>query len=87
MSDDCRVVFRFNRSTEPPGPFDAYIEIFEPLATGPKTYTWHNDAYQANDILNLHLGNLTDPSDYTVRFTLDDQLAFANRYQKDALPF
>jgi hypothetical protein len=81
------VVLRFNRSTETPGPFSARVEIFEPLANDRKEYTWQNSEYDANDILNLSLRNLTDPSDYTVSLSLDGQLAFANRYQEEALPF
>ena len=86
MSNE-RVAFRFNRSTTTPGPFVAYVEIFEPLADGPKKYTWQDNEYQAKDALSLNLRTLTDPSDYSVRLTLDGQLAFANRYQEDRLPF
>lgn len=80
-------VFRFNRSTETPGPFDARVEIFEPSASGSKRYTWQDNAYRADDVLTLRLANLTDPSDYTLRLTLDGQLAFANRFQEEPLPF
>ena len=79
------IVFRFNRSSRTPGPFDAHVEIDE-AATG-KKYHWRNEAYQCNRELTLSLSSLQDPSDYTARLLLDDHLAYADRYQDDDLPF
>ena len=84
MSDES-LVFRFNRETETPGPFDARIEITESLS-GSK-YTWHNSALDAADVLSLSLGNLRTPQTYSVSLWLDDHLAYAGRYQEDYLPF
>ena len=80
-----KIVFRFNRNSFTPGPFDARFEI-EITATGMK-YQWRNAAYQCNQLLVVSLANLGNPSDYTARLFLDDQLAYANRYQGDDLPF
>ena len=79
------IVFRFNRNSCTPGPFDTHSEI-EETATGMK-YHWRNKEYQCNQVLELSLFNLRSPSDYTARLFLDDQLAYANRYQGDDLPF
>ena len=80
-----RIVFRFNRSSRTPGPFDAHVEIDE-AATRQK-YHWRNGAYECNRELTLPLSNLHDSSDYTARLFLDDHLAHADRYQDDDLPF
>ena len=80
-----KIVFRFNRNSFTPGPFDARFEI-EITATGMK-YQWRDAAYQCNQPLVVSLANLGNPSDYTARLFLDDQLAYANRYQGDDLPF
>ena len=75
-----RLIFRLNRSTRTPGPFDVRLELEE-------SNYWHNSEYQCNGALNLPLSNLRDPNGYTIRLFLDDQLAYANRYQGDDLPF
>ena len=80
-----KIVFRFNRNSFTPGPFDARCEI-EITATGMK-HQWRDAAYQCNQLLVVSLANLGNPSDYTARLFLDDQLAYANRYQGDDLPF
>ncbi len=80
-----KVVFRFNRDSLTPGPFDARVEI-EEAATAIK-YLWQNNAYQCERELTITLSNLRSPSDYTASLYLDDHLAYANRYQDDDLPF
>ena len=82
-----RLLFRFNNETETPGPFDAQVDIFEPLTGGSKKRQWREGQFEAADVLDFNLRNLTTPWDYTVRFSLDGELAFANRYQDDDLPF
>ena len=84
MSEE-EIIFRFNRTSKTPGPFDARIELEEP-ATG-RRYNWQNNAFDCDNILKLSLASLRNPVDYTVRLTLDGQLAYANRYQSDDLPF
>ena len=80
-----KIVFHFNRTSLTPGPFDAHVEINE-AATGMK-YHWRNEAYQCNRVLTLSLPSLRDPSDYSASLYLDDQLAYADRFQDDYLPF
>ena len=83
--DDSQIIFRFNRTTTTPGPFDARVQITE-LATGNK-FSWSNAQYQCNNVLELRLSQLRHPFDYTIHLTLDNNLAYANRYQADDLPF
>ncbi len=82
---DTQLVFRFNRSSEPPGPFDAQV-VLQDTAIGCED-RWHYEAYQAKATLEISLRNLRNSPDYTARLSLDNQLAYANRYQKDDLPF
>ena len=86
MSDK-RLLFRFNKDTKTPGPFDARVEIIELVMNTPQIYRWRRNEFHANEPLDLNLGSLSSPQDYTVRFFLDDQLAFASRYQEESLPF
>ena len=84
-----QLLFRFNKGTRTPGPFDVRVEITELPTTRPKRYIWHNEQFQTrpNDVLNIRLHSLQDPQDYTIRLLLDQQLAFASRYQEEYLPF
>lgn len=84
MSAD-RLVFRFNLSDKPVGSFAARAELVE-TETGDK-YNWSDGDYRIQSVLTLQLHALKHPDDYTVHLTLDDQLAYANRYQEDDLPF
>ncbi len=84
--DSQRIVFRFNRSSRTPSPFNASVEIEETL-TG-RRYHWQDSEFSCDRELPLHLSNLRDPSDYAAHLFLDGQLAFSNRYQEyDDLPF
>ena len=80
-----QVVFRFNRSSQTPGPFKANV-ILEESISGPQDY-WSDDEYQCNRTLHLSLLSSRNPLDYTVRLFLNDHLAYANRYQAEDLPF
>ena len=88
MSDQL-LLFRFNQGTQTPGPFDARVEITELLTTGAKRYRWHDQQFQTkpNNALDLSLHNLERAQDYTIQLFLDEQLAFASRYQEEYLPF
>lgn len=79
------LVFRFNRSNKPVGNFAARSELVE-TETGNR-YVWSDGEYQIQNVLTLRLNTLKNPDDYTVRLTLDDNLAYANRYQAEDLPF
>ena len=83
------LIFRFNKGTKTPGPFDARVEITELPTTSPKRYSWHDEQFQTgpDGVLNIALHRLQNPQDYTMRLFLDQQLAFASRYQEEDLPF
>lgn len=80
-----RTIFRFNPNSKTPGPFNARVELVE-QATGQR-YSWSNPEYSCQAQLELRLNSLNDPFDYTVRLFMDDDLAYASRYQVDDLPF
>lgn len=80
-----RLYFRFNKGTQTPGPFNARVEIVEPV-TGLR-YTWNNNSFHADDVLDLSLHTVKNPIDYSVHLWFDDNLAFMGRYQEDDLPF
>ena len=80
-----RVIFRFNRNTKTPGPFDARVALVE-TGTGQR-FNWRDGEYQAKNTLTLMLHNMGNPRDYTACLFLDGNLAYAARYQGDALPF
>lgn len=79
-----RLLFRFNKGSPTPGPFSARVEIVESL-TGLR-YSWLNGQFRTDDTLRLSLP-LKNPQDYSIRLSLDNQLAFAGRYQEEELPF
>lgn len=79
------LIFRFNRNSKGPGPFVARVAL-EEAETG-RNYYWRSEDYRCDKELTLALTSMQNPADYTVRFFLDDQLAYANRYQRDDLPF
>ncbi len=78
------IVFKFNPSSETTGPFVARVDITED-ATGQRHY-WESRDFEANSNLELKLASLSEPKAYTVRFTLDDALAYAGRFQKSNKP-
>ena len=80
-----KMIFHFNHASLTPGPFDAQIRIEETATV--KKYRWANTEYQCSRILELPLSNIGSPSDYTARLFLDNQLAYADRFQGDDLPF
>ncbi len=82
---NARTIFRFNPNSKLPRPFRISVELVE-YATG-KKYIWSREEYSCQEHQELHLTNVLDPYDYTVRLKLDGQLAYANRYQADDLPF
>ena len=80
-----RLVLTFNLSTEDHGSFDARLDL---QPTEPTRHKWHSAQFEAKTrSLSFDLSKLAGTDDYIARFFLDDQLAFANRYQVDDLPF
>lgn len=82
-----RITFEFNPAAidRDNGSFHARLTIIE-NETG-NTLSWEDDKYYVRASQMFSLENVTHPQDYTVRFTLDGQLAYANRYQESDLPF
>lgn len=80
-----QVIFRFNRSSETPGPFDARAELTDQGTRGRNS--WIDPEHLCRNDLALPVNHLSNPPDYTVHLFLDDQLAYANRYQEEDLPF
>ncbi len=77
--------FSFNPS-ENTGPFHAKIELTETKSKD--IYSWEKNDFHASGTLSLDLSNLANPESYTVKFTLDGQLAYENRYLDESeLPF
>ena len=57
MSDQ-RLLFKFNENSNTPGPFDARLEIIEPLMNPSRIYRWQKSEFQAKDDLGISLRNL-----------------------------
>ena len=83
MSDE-KLIFRFDRNTKTPGPFDARVALVE-TGTGQR-FNWRDGEYQAKNTLTLMLHNMGNPRDYTACLFLDDNLAYVSRYQGNDLP-
>ena len=86
---DEQLTLKFNPEPKTTGSFDARIEFVDLMTAGPKTYSWRDEEFdvEARPALRFKLTMLESPQDYLVRFYLDDQLAFASRYQNEELPF
>ena len=82
-----RVQFRFNQATTTPGPFAARVVISVLSAPGSRSYHWRNDEFMANDVLNLSLSKVGNPTDYSISLYLDDHLAFEGRHEAYDLPW
>jgi hypothetical protein len=80
-----RIRFQFNPSSRTPGPFRASLQIQED-ATGGK-YAWKSDGYIAKSTLGINLRGLSHPESYKARLELDGNLAYANHYQDEEIPF
>lgn len=80
-----RILFRFNPSSQTPGPFSACVSILED-ATRQK-YLWEDGSYHASSQLEISLDQLQHPEGYSVRLELDGQLAYSNHYAENNLPF
>ena len=80
-----KIIVQFNPSSKLPGPFKVSVSITED-ASG-KEYVWEQTSYMANGTLNLSLAELCHPEAYTVRLSLDDQLAYCNHHEDISVPF
>lgn len=72
-----RAVFRFNPSTQSPGPFTAEINI---KAASGMRLRWRGQVECANQSLTLNLSHLTSAIDYEIELTLDGNRAYLGRF-------
>ena len=82
-----RVQFRFNQATTTPGPFAARVVTSVLSSTGSQRYQWRDEEFMANDVLNLSLSKVANPTDYSISLYLDDHLAFKGRHEAYDLPW
>ena len=83
--EESRVVFHFNRYPQHVGPFHA--KAFLTDINGGKTFSWENESLSAKGPRVLALSTVGPLSDYSIRLSLDDNIAYANRFQEDPLPW
>lgn len=81
------IILKFNQpdNSLDKGLFNARLEIIETETNS--LYSWEDANYHINESHSFDLSNMPFSEDYTVRFTLDGQLAYQNRYQKLDIPF
>jgi hypothetical protein len=80
-----KVTLQFNRSSTTPGPFSVRLDI-KNLDSG-KSYFWMSGQYTANRTLRVAIPQLTNPTSYEVRLTLDGLIAFADTFELEGRVF
>jgi hypothetical protein len=75
----------FNASTLTPGPFAAYLEVRN-RATG-EGYKWEHSQFQAKDQLTVVIPQIKKAAAFDVRFTLDNSVAYADRFIPKTISF
>jgi hypothetical protein len=81
-----RVIFRFNPSTQTPGPFNAKIAVTV-CGSGSK-FHWKSDPLNADSSLGVNWGpQVRIVGDYVAELLLDGKLAYRNRYVSSGTPF
>ena len=83
--EESRMLFHFKSEPEHPGPFHAKAFVTDMVSS--RTFSWEDETFVANRILSLRLNNIGPLSDYSIRLSLDDNIAYANRYQEESLPW
>ena len=78
-------IFNFRRQPEYAGPFHAKATFTDTLTE--RLQPWTRDTLTANEPLELPLPKGGPFADYSIRLFLDDNIAYANRYQEDDLPW
>lgn len=85
LSDE-NVTIKFNPTSSAPGPFKAEVHIKEEN-TG-MTYKWtKEDFYSTEPRLVIGLRNLKDPTSYTFKLLLDNNMAFYGKHEEEMYPF
>ena len=80
-----RATFNFQRQPQYVGNFHAKATFTDTL-TGDR-FSWEKDVFSAHEPLDISLNTVGPFADYTVRLSLDGNIAYANRYQEDDLPW
>lgn len=83
--DEARMLFHFKNDPEHVGPFHAKAFVTDMVSS--RTFSWEEESFTANRTLSLRLKNIGPLSDYSIRLSLDDNIAYANRYQEESLPW
>lgn len=73
-----KISFTFNRSSLTPGPFEAHLQITD-NRTGHQ-YFWKNPSYTTTEPLVINIPQFEKPTAYNIRFTLDGEIAFENKF-------
>lgn len=82
--DSKSIRFGFNPSPTVRGPFHARAELVEQKTN--KLHYWERKSLTLAVTLDISLKNVAHPERYEVRLTLDERLAYANRFFED-VPF
>ena len=81
-----KVVLQFSRHSLTPGPFSAKVSITDTISE--KRFAWVDQCYEADGLLEVSLCDIGPLTDFSIRLSLDGQLAYAGRYQEtDNLPW
>lgn len=89
-------VFRFNPSSQAPGPFAAEARFV--VLPSKKAYLWKSESFYTNkaakfgatragSALRVGLALAGHPSDYELELRLDGELAYANSHHDESIPF
>ena len=77
--------FQFRRNPQYDGPFHAKASFTDTLSDN--RFVWENKSFMPNGTFTLDLSRIGPLWDYSVRLTLDDDIAYAGRYQGIDLPW
>lgn len=80
-----RISLVFNASTLTPGPFAACLQVRN-RATG-AGYKWETPQFQARGTLTVGIPQIKNAAAYDARFTLNDAVAFADRFTPKTIAF
>ncbi|ASA22367.1 DUF4433 domain-containing protein [Paenibacillus donghaensis] len=83
---DKSISLTFNEGFKVRGTFKVYLDI-EKLDSGDKSF-WEDKEFDQKSSLRINLSTFDKPTDYRVKFYIDDQLAFSSgHYTIEDLPF
>ena len=80
-----QIIVHFNDFPQYTGPFRINASITDTVSD--TRFVWQDTSFSTDKSLPLDLTDIGPLWDYSVRLTLDDHIAYTNRYQDDALPW